>query len=231
MMRAIWQRGTGGFCGALFRLCFGELLFAGRHTVEQRGLCRFKPRQRIFGLVHGAQSLPQLPFGLGARCRSRPNGILRGTDLIRHLRKCLGLFRQRRFCGRYQCIQLRQSVCPDQQFSGRRAVAIGGKTIPAAQLPGKRHEALTRCQRCAIILFDNPHMRKACSQFLGRVDIMDQGIVYQYAHRGRPAQPTASGIPTNCGIGIITQRGSQCAFVTRPNSDTVNRLVAVPFGK
>ena len=60
---------------------------------------------------------------------------------------------------------------------------------------------------------------------------MDQGIVGQCAHRGRPAQPTASGIPTNGGIGIITQRSGQRAFVAGPNLYAVNRLVAVPFGK
>ena len=157
--------------------------------------------------------------------------ILRGADIIRHLRKCLGLFSQRRFCGRYQCIQFGQSVRPDQQLGGRCAVAVCREAIPAAQLPGKRYHALTRCQCCTIVLFDNPHMGKACSQFLRCVDIMDQGIVGQSIHRGRPAQPTASGIPTNCCIGIITQRSGQCAFVARPNLDTVNRLVAVPFGK
>ena len=231
MMRAIWQRGTGGFCCGLFGLCFGKLLFAGRHTVEQRGLCRFKPGQRIFRLVHCAQSLPQLPFGFCARRRRRPNSVLRGADSVRHLRKRLSLFSQSCFCWRYQCIQFGQSVCPNQQLSGRCAIAIGGETIPAAQLPGKRHHALTRFQRSAIVLFDNPHMGKACSQFLRCIDIMDQGIVCQSVHRGRPAQPTASGIPANRGIGIITQRSGQRAFVAGPNLDAVNRLVAVPFGK
>ena len=139
-------------CFAL-RLRLGQILLGCGHSVAKRGLCRFQSRQRIFGLIDGAQCLPQLPLSHHTRRGRRPDRVLRSFNLIGHLQQALRLCIQCAFRRHDQQIEFRKAVGADQLLCDCGTITIGRKAIPTSQFSGQRYHAFARCKRFAIVRF------------------------------------------------------------------------------
>ena len=139
-------------CFAL-RLRLGQILLGCGHSVAKRGLCRFQSRQRIFGLIDGAQCLPQFPLSHYTRRRCRADRVLRSFNLIRHLQQALRLCIQCALRRHDQQIEFRKAVGADQLLCDCGTITIGRKAIPTSQFSGQRYHAFARCKRFAIVRF------------------------------------------------------------------------------
>ena len=153
MMRPVGQGVACRLCCFALRLCLGQILLGCGHSVAKRGLCRFQLRQRIFGLIDGAQCLPQLPLSHHTRRRSRPDRVLRSFNLVRDLQQALRLCIQCALRRRDEQIEFRKAVGADQLLCDGRAITISRKAIPAPQFSGQRYHAFAGGQRFAIVRF------------------------------------------------------------------------------
>ena len=86
---------------------------------------------------------------------------MRRFNLIRHLQQALCLRIERGLRRRDAYIQFGQTVGADQLLGNRRAIAIGGKAVPAAQPACQRHQTFARGECLAIVALDDAHHRQS----------------------------------------------------------------------
>ena len=175
--------------------------------------------------------MPQLAFGRHTRRGSGADPVLRRVNLIGHLRQALRLRIQRGLRRCNERFQFGQTIGAHQLLGNRRAVAIGGKAVPAAQPACQRHQTFAGGKCLAIIGFSHTHHRQSRRKLCRGVDKMDQGTVGDLAKSSRTAQPAAPRFAANARIRIIPQRSGQSAFIAWLDRNTVDCFVAFALGQ
>ncbi len=138
----------------------------------------------------------------------------------------VALRRQRSLGRRNEFGQFAQTVGADKQFSGRRAIVVCGKPIPAAQLAIARDQSLAGCQRFAAVGIDHTHQRQAGAEFDRGFDMIDKAGAFNIGDIRASTQPAPPAAATDTGIGIVAKRRRQCAFIARLGLDLIDGLIA-----